>query len=125
MSRRTIELHITRLVLDSVPLAGAEVPRLQAALEQELRALLAAAPAEGWTGGALARLDVQPVHLAPGDSAQVWGREIARTVYAGIGRAAGLGSGPQSPGHGAFESAAGGLGAPGVSRQAETALEDR
>jgi hypothetical protein len=79
-----VHLHIERLVLDGVPLAPAEVPRFQAALEQELSRLLAAMPAAGWSDGAVARLDAGAVHLAPGGSARIWGQQTARTLAASL-----------------------------------------
>jgi hypothetical protein len=83
-ARPDIHLHIERLVLDGLPLAPAEVPRFQAALEQELGRRLAAASAPGWPGGAVARLDAGAVHLAAGGSARTWGRQVAQTLAASL-----------------------------------------
>jgi hypothetical protein len=79
-----VHLHIERLVFDGLPLGSAEVPRLQAALEQELGRLLTSVPAEGWSGGAIARLDAEPVHLSPGGSAQAQGRQIAQSLLSSL-----------------------------------------
>ena len=79
--RPSVRLHIERLVLEGVPIGTAEVRHLQAALERELARLLSSAPAAGWTGGAIGRLDATPVHLASGGSAQTWGCQVARSLF--------------------------------------------
>jgi len=76
-----LRLHIERLVLDGVPLAMADGPRFQAALEQELGRLLGADGGESWSGAAIARLDAGAIHLVPGGSAQVWGRQVAGSLF--------------------------------------------
>jgi hypothetical protein len=83
-----VHLHIDRLVLDGVPLASSDVPRFQAALEQELGRLFASVPAAEWSGEAMAHLDARSVHLAPGGTPQNWGRQVARSLARAIGAGA-------------------------------------
>jgi hypothetical protein len=92
--RPAVHLHIERLVLDGLPLAPAEVPRFQTALEQELGRLLAAAPPSGGPGGAIAGVDAGAVHLAAGGSARTWGRQVAHTLAASLAAPAARATGP-------------------------------
>jgi putative IMPACT (imprinted ancient) family translation regulator len=83
-SRPDINLHIERLVLDGVPLGSADVPLLQAAMEQELGRLLSSAPPQEWSGGDIAQCAARPVHLAAGGSARAWGRQVAASLFSSI-----------------------------------------
>jgi hypothetical protein len=80
-----ITVHIERLVLDGVPVAPADRPVLQAALESELGRLLrtgrlpadlSSAAVPGVAGG--------DVRLAASDTAARTGRRIAGSVHAGL-----------------------------------------
>jgi hypothetical protein len=84
---QTIRVHIERLVLEGVPLAPGEGPRLQAALEAELGRLIAAHGLDAGllSGGARPALRAGTLSPAPGDDAQGLGRGIARAVFEGIG----------------------------------------
>lgn len=83
----TVRLHIERLVLDGVDVAGEQRYLLQAALQAELARLLgqgALAP-EVARGGATARLVAPAIALAGDTSGADAGRQIAGAVYGGIG----------------------------------------
>jgi hypothetical protein len=77
-------LQIERLVLDGFPLNSAQAARLQSTVEQELGRMLVSTPAESWHGGATRQVEARPVHLAPGNSPAVLGRQIARTLFASL-----------------------------------------
>lgn len=83
-----LRVHIERLVLEGVPLASADRPRLQAAVKQELANLLARGGLDSaWlSGGATPVVRGGAFHLTPGTSAVKLGEQIARAVYGGIGR---------------------------------------
>lgn len=82
-----IELHIERLVLEGLPVARAEEPELQAAMERELVRLLG----EGGLGsgfamdGAVRSVRGGALNLAEGMNALSLGERIAGAVYAGLG----------------------------------------
>ena len=83
----SVRIHIERLVLDGFGLNGASGSRVQAAVQSELARLLAGqglsetlrAPA------AMPSLRAGAFSPAPGASPAQLGREIARSVHAGIG----------------------------------------
>ncbi|MDT4331506.1 hypothetical protein ACQE3E_13815 [Methylomonas sp. MED-D] len=81
-----IHLHIERLVLDGVDLAGHSRGELQAGMTAELTRLLS----EGGLathlvgGGALPRLSTNAVQLTGNNPTQI-GQQIAQSVYRGIG----------------------------------------
>lgn len=84
----SIKLHIDRLVLDGIDLGPAQRPHLQAAVAAELGRLLA----EGGIGADLAAGGMVPSVKAngfemsgEGGPARL-GRQIARSVYGGIGK---------------------------------------
>lgn len=79
-----VHLQIERLVLEGFPLNAAQAARLQATVEQELGRMLTSTRAESWTSGATRQLPATPLHLAPGNSPAVWGRQIARTLFASL-----------------------------------------
>jgi hypothetical protein len=83
-----IVLHIDRLVLDGLPVTGADGPRLRRALTRELTRLLAdGGVAHGLSGGtALPRLGAPRLTYAGRERPDALGRKIAQSVYAGIGR---------------------------------------
>jgi hypothetical protein len=82
----SIKLHIDRLILEGLPVSSAQGPRVRAAVEAELVRLLA-------TGGLSPDLRAVAIpHVRAGNlqfsaesrPAQL-GKEIARSVYGGIG----------------------------------------
>ena len=81
-----INLHIDRLVLDGVNIAPGQRHLLQASVEMELTRLLtdgglASSLAQG---SALPRLSTSGIQLTGNNPMQL-GRQIAQSVYAGIG----------------------------------------
>lgn len=83
-----IVLHIDRLVLDGLPVGGADSPRLRRALTRELSRLLAdGGVAHGLAGGvAVPRMAAPRLTMAGREKPDALGRKIAHAVYAGIGR---------------------------------------
>ncbi|MDQ6704786.1 MAG: hypothetical protein M3Z85_02345 [Acidobacteriota bacterium] len=81
-----IKLHIERLVLEGVPFASAESPRIRAAVEAELTRLLTARGiAPGLTqGGAFARAPGGSIPLTPEGKPETLGTRIAQAVYGGL-----------------------------------------
>ena len=78
-----IQVHIERLLLEGLPLAGPEAALLRSTLESELAALLAAhpldrAPPEWRAGPDAAGQD------AAGQDARALGRQAARSVYQSV-----------------------------------------
>lgn len=82
-----INLHIERLVLDGVNIAPHQGPLLQQALQTELTRLLATGGlSDGLTRGiALPRLSASNIQLTDNNPTQL-GRQIAQSVYGGIGK---------------------------------------
>jgi len=83
-----IKLHIDRLILDGLPLPHSQRPLLQAAVEAELTRLLTA---DGLSpglsaGGAIPHLPVGSLQLTHDNSPAQLGRQIAQSVYGGIGQ---------------------------------------
>jgi hypothetical protein len=82
-----IELHIERLILDSLPIERSQAPHIQAAVESELTRLLTenglAASLQG--GGAVSSVQANAIQLAPGSSPAQMGAQIAQSVYGSIG----------------------------------------
>ena len=79
-----IRLHIKRLVLDGLPLLPGGAARLQSALEAEFGRLLTGVPAANWASVSLASLAPASLRLAPGGSPEAWGRQAARSLFAGL-----------------------------------------
>lgn len=84
----TINVHIGRLILEGVTIAPAQRAALQSALEIELGRLLArgGVSPELAKGGAVPRINVNPIQLPKGSSPAELGRQIAGSVYGGIGK---------------------------------------
>jgi len=82
-----IKLHIERLVLEGLPVGQSQGPLVQAAVEAELSRLLAEGDlaAELAEGGAVPSVPADSIKLAGGSPSEM-GRQIARSVYGGIGR---------------------------------------
>ncbi len=82
-----IHLHIERLILDGLPIDRAQGAHVRAAVEAELSRLMTAhglAP-DLQTGGAVPSIRADGIQLAPGSSPAQMGRQIAQSVYSGIG----------------------------------------
>jgi hypothetical protein len=83
-----VSVHVERLILDGLPLAHAERPALQAAVQAELARLLT----EGGLspalrgGGTRPSLPAGGIELTPSSEPGQLGRQIARAVYGGLGR---------------------------------------
>jgi hypothetical protein len=83
-----IVLQIDRLVLDGLPVTGAESPRLRRALARELSRLLASGGMAPSLSGGTALPQIPAPHLTTigRERPEALGRKIAHAVYAGIGR---------------------------------------
>lgn len=83
-----INLHIERLVLDGLDIAPEQRPVLQAALEGELSRLLTERGlSPGLAQGvAVPRLSAGDMQIPGASSPIELGRQIAQSVYGGIGR---------------------------------------
>jgi len=84
----TINLHIDRLILDGLPMPHSQRPLLQAAVEAELTRLLTT---DGLSpglsaGGAIPHLPASSLQLPHDNSPAQLGRQIAQSVYGGIGQ---------------------------------------
>ena len=82
-----VHVHIERLILDGLPLEWSQGPLVRAAIEQELTRLLAAhgLSDELRLGGAVPRVRAGALPLARESHPAGLGRQIARSVYRGIG----------------------------------------
>jgi len=83
-----INLHIERLVLDGVNIAPGQRHLVQAAVATELTRLLTAGGlSQALTGGgALHRVSANAIQLNSGAGPVDLGRQIAGSVYGGIGK---------------------------------------
>jgi hypothetical protein len=70
-----------------LPIERSQGPYLQAAVEAELTRLLAESglAAELQTDGALPSIRADAMRFKPGNTPTQWGKQIARSVYSGIG----------------------------------------
>lgn len=86
-ARPDIHLHIERLVLDGLSIERAQGPQVQAAVETELARLLMenGLGAPPGAGGAVPSVNAGGIQLSPGSSPAQLGRQIAQSVYGGIG----------------------------------------
>lgn len=82
-----INLHIERLVLDGVNIEPQQRPLLQQAVQIELTRLLATGGlSRDFAGGlAVPRISSPSISLAADNHPAQLGRQIARSVYGGIG----------------------------------------
>jgi hypothetical protein len=83
-----INLHIERLILYGVDVPHSQRRLLQASVESELTRLFikGGVPQHLASGSALPHVPASPIHMV-GDSDPVrLGRQIATSVYAGIGK---------------------------------------
>ncbi len=85
-----INLHIERLVLDGVDIAPGQRHLLQGVVEAELTRLLTkqglVLPLQ--QGGATPRINADAIQIAAGANPTQLGRQIAASVYSGIGQPA-------------------------------------
>jgi hypothetical protein len=83
-----VNLHIESLILDGIDVEPAHRPALQAAVEAELGRLLArgGVGAELAAGGAVPSVRAGGFQMSGMGSPRQLGRQIARTVYGGIGK---------------------------------------
>jgi hypothetical protein len=81
-----INLHIERLVLDGLPIESSQAAHVQAAVEAELSRLLTenGLGLHLQSGGAMPRLNAQPLQMAQGSSPAQLGKQIAQSVYGGL-----------------------------------------
>jgi hypothetical protein len=76
-----LNLHIERLVLNGLPLSGSQGAVVQAAVESELKHLLAAGDLGHLKSGASPYSSAPPVQLAPEAKPLGLGRQIAKAVH--------------------------------------------
>jgi len=83
-----IRLHIDRLILDGLLVNSVQSPQVKAAVEAELTRLLTADGLNNEIrgGGAVPRVPANAFHLSQHDSPTRVGRQIAQSVYGGIGK---------------------------------------
>lgn len=82
-----IQVHIERLILDGLPLERRQGPLVQAAVEKELTRLLTVhgLGREWQSGGAVPRKRAAGIRLVNAIDPTGLGRQIARSIYSGIG----------------------------------------
>jgi len=83
-----INIHIERLVVDGLPITRAHGAALQQAVEAELTKLVAKGglSSEMLSGGAMPSVPTSGIQLKRGNDSKSIGRQIARSVYGGIGK---------------------------------------
>ena len=83
-----IKLHIEQLILEGLPATSVRGPQVKSAVETELTRLLTeGALSHGMqAGGALTLVQVSPLQLAPETKPGQLGKQIAQSVYGGIGK---------------------------------------
>jgi len=83
-----INLHIERLILEGLPVNSHDGPQVRAAVQAELSRLLGSHgfSDEFQAGGAVAAIRAHPIRLEAQASPSQVGRQIARSVYGGLGR---------------------------------------
>jgi hypothetical protein len=83
-----INLHIERLVVDGLELDPAKRDSFKSGIESELTALLTAGGVDSTlsAGVAVPRIEGPSIQLQPDNSPQQLGRQIAGSIYGGIGR---------------------------------------
>jgi hypothetical protein len=82
-----VKLHIERLVLNGLPLAQRDAVVVQKAVVGELTRLIEGGLAPDLrSGGAVPEVPAGPVSWSPGGNPRELGRQVARSVYGGLGR---------------------------------------
>jgi hypothetical protein len=82
-----INLHIEQIILDGLPIARHEAPKVRAAIEAELARLLKLGGLDAAlsTGGSFARVEAGALNLPRGGTPAQIGARIAEAVYGGFG----------------------------------------
>jgi len=94
-----INLHIGQLVLEGLPLTPGQDRAVQIELAGELTRLLEKRGIGGLSGPALPYLSLPPIQLSPDGPPAQWGRQIARTLFAGLAPTASTNSDPAKRRH--------------------------
>ncbi|SFN69957.1 hypothetical protein [Nitrosospira briensis] len=83
-----INLHIDRLILDGVNIHHSQRHLLHKSVESELTRLFTegGVPQHLVRGGASPHVPASPIHMVGGSDPVRLGRQIARSVYGGIGK---------------------------------------
>ena len=83
-----VNLHIERLILDGLPLAGGQSTQVQQALERELTKLLATGELQDtWqSGGNVHRMQTAGIQVAQEIQPAHLGEQIAGAVYGGLSK---------------------------------------
>jgi len=83
-----INLHIDQLILDGINVPRSQRHLLQASMQSELTRLLTegGVPRHLVNGSALRRVPAGNIELSSGSDPVNLGRQIARSVYGGIGK---------------------------------------
>ena len=83
----TINVYIDRLILDGIDLGPRESAQMKAAVEGELSRLLrnGGLGSSLQSGGAFPSVSADSIHLSGECNASRLGKQIARSVYRGIG----------------------------------------
>ena len=83
-----ITIHIERLILDGLPIAHRDRPRLQSAIEEELTSLLVygSLVIDLSTPGTLSRLTGDTLEFIGDEEPYRLGKRIAQSIYGGIGQ---------------------------------------
>lgn len=83
-----INLHIDRLILDGVNITPSQRHLLQASVQTELARLFTEGGMSSGlaSGGALPHVSASGIQLANGNDPAQLGRQIAQSVYGGIGK---------------------------------------
>ena len=79
-----LNVHIERLVLEGLPVTPAQSARVLAAVQNELAQALAEPRKHPTPVGGTQHRAVHTIHLAPGGSPALLGRQIARAVHAAL-----------------------------------------
>ena len=87
-----IHLHIERLILDGLPIAGGQGAAVRVAVEAELIRLFAATGITPASSRAEARVSAAEIQCLPGMTARQLGQRIGRSVFGGLNLAAAAGS---------------------------------
>jgi hypothetical protein len=84
-----IRLHIERLILDGLPVTRAQGPRVKAALEAELTRMLVEGGglSQELQRGVIPQVRAGNLPFTAESSPAQLGKQIAQSVYGGIGRA--------------------------------------
>jgi hypothetical protein len=82
-----MNIHIERLVLEGLPVKGEHKEHILAAVQHEMRQLLAEGPAGDFAvSGAIPALRGGSINVPPNPAPAQLGRQIARAVHQGISK---------------------------------------